>query len=67
MVRDNPERQKMHASEGGKAAHRVGTAHEWDENEAREAGRKGGAASARRRRERAAARAETVPPAGLDS
>lgn len=30
------------ASMGGKAAHEQGTAHEWDSNEAREAGRKGG-------------------------
>lgn len=30
------------ASTGGKAAHEQGTAHEWDSNEAREAGRKGG-------------------------
>jgi uncharacterized protein len=30
------------ASKGGKAAHRMGTAHEWTSEEAREAGRKGG-------------------------
>jgi len=36
------ERQRSIASMGGKAAHQKGTAHEWDSNEAREAGRKGG-------------------------
>ncbi|MBI3342388.1 general stress protein [Candidatus Curtissbacteria bacterium] len=30
------------ASKGGKAAHEKGTAHEFDSDEAREAGRKGG-------------------------
>lgn len=30
------------ASKGGKAAHAKGTAHEWNSEEAREAGRKGG-------------------------
>lgn len=34
---------------GGKAAHAKGTAHEWDSEEAREAGRKGGLNSARHR------------------
>lgn len=37
-----PERQKEIASKGGKAAHERGTAHEWNRQEAREAGRKGG-------------------------
>lgn len=36
------ERQRQIASEGGRAAHARGTAHEFDSNEAREAGRKGG-------------------------
>lgn len=35
-------KQKQIASKGGKAAHRKGTAHEWDSEEARQAGRKGG-------------------------
>lgn len=35
-------RQKAIASLGGKAAHRHGHAHEWDSEEARAAGRKGG-------------------------
>ncbi len=36
--------QREIASEGGKAAHRKGTAHEFTPEEAREAGRKGGQA-----------------------
>ena len=36
------EKQKRIASEGGRAAHRQGVAHEWSRDEAREAGRKGG-------------------------
>ena len=38
-------RQREIASKGGKAAHEKGAAHEWDQKEAQEAGRKGGAAS----------------------
>jgi general stress protein YciG len=38
----NPDRQKQIASEGGRAAHRQGVAHEWNADEARQAGRKGG-------------------------
>ncbi|MBA2746768.1 MAG: general stress protein [Flavisolibacter sp.] len=38
----DPERQRQIASEGGRAAHRQGVAHEWTADEAREAGRKGG-------------------------
>jgi general stress protein YciG len=38
----DPEKQRQIASKGGKAAHQKGTAHEWDADEAREAGRKGG-------------------------
>jgi general stress protein YciG len=40
----DPERQRQIASEGGKAAHEKGTAHEFTSEEAREAGRKGGMA-----------------------
>ena len=36
------EKQKRIASEGGRAAHKQGVAHEWSRDEAREAGRKGG-------------------------
>jgi general stress protein YciG len=38
----SPEKQKQIASEGGRAAHRQGVAHEWSSDEARTAGRKGG-------------------------
>lgn len=37
--------QREIASEGGKAAHQKGVAHEWTSEEAAEAGRKGGQAS----------------------
>ena len=46
------ERQKQISSQGGKAAHQKGTAHEFDSEEAREAGRKGGMVSGERRRSR---------------
>ena len=47
----DPDRQRQIASEGGKAAHEKGTAHEFTSEEAREAGRKGGQArSANRKR-----------------
>lgn len=36
------EKQKEIASKGGKAAHEKGTAHEFDSEEARKAGKKGG-------------------------
>lgn len=45
----DPEKQKRIASEGGRAAHRQGVAHEWSREEARAAGRKGGQASGARR------------------
>src|SRR5579871_5166956 len=38
------DKQRKIASEGGKAAHEKGTAHEFTSREAREAGRKGGEA-----------------------
>lgn len=38
----DPEKQREIASEGGRAAHEKGTAHEFTAEEAREAGRKGG-------------------------
>jgi general stress protein YciG len=38
------DKQREIASKGGKAAHEKGTAHEFDSEEAREAGRKGGQA-----------------------
>lgn len=39
------DKQREIASKGGKAAHEKGTAHEFDSEEARAAGRKGGEAS----------------------
>jgi general stress protein YciG len=47
----DPQKQREIASKGGRAAHMQGTAHEWSSEEAREAGRKGGAASRNSRRE----------------
>jgi uncharacterized protein len=47
------ERQRQIASEGGRAAHRQGRAHEFTSEEAREAGRKGGQASGGGRRRKA--------------
>jgi general stress protein YciG len=41
----DPEEQRRISSEGGKASHEKGTGHEWDSEEAREAGRKGGQSS----------------------
>lgn len=43
-------KQREIARMGGKAAHRKGVAHQWTSEEAREAGRKGGAVTARSRR-----------------
>lgn len=43
------EKQREIASKGGKAAHEKGTAHEFDSQEAAEAGRKGGQARAQNR------------------
>ena len=40
----DPEKQREIASEGGRASHASGNAHEFDSEEAREAGRKGGEA-----------------------
>lgn len=40
-----PEKQREIASKGGRAAHEKGTAHEWNADEARSAGRKGGQVS----------------------
>jgi len=45
----DPEQQREIASKGGKAAHEQGVAHEFDSEEAREAGRKGGESVSRDR------------------
>lgn len=57
----DPQRQREIASEGGKAAHEKGTAHEFTPEEAREAGRKGGQASGRARAAAAAAQRGGAP------
>jgi uncharacterized protein len=54
----DPEKQRQISSQGGKAAHQKGTAHEFDSEEAREAGRKGGMVSGGRRRARESANRE---------
>ena len=46
----DPERQREIASQGGKAAHESGNAHEFTSEEAREAGRKGGQARSQNNR-----------------
>lgn len=51
------------ARRGGVAAHAKGTAHEYDSDEAREAGRKGGRASAAARAAKKLALAATQTPA----
>ena len=43
----DPNKQREIARQGGKAAHAKGTAHEWNHEQARDAGRKGGRASHR--------------------
>ena len=40
----DPAQQREIASQGGRASHQKGTGHEWNSQEAREAGRKGGLA-----------------------
>ena len=55
------ERQRQISSQGGKAAHQKGTAHEFDSEEAREAGRKGGMVSGGRRRAREGGTPNPVP------
>ncbi len=48
----DPQRQREIASEGGRAAHEKGTAHEFTSEEARAAGRKGGQARSENNRAR---------------
>ncbi len=44
----NPDKQRLIASKGGKAAHQKGTAHQWTSEEARAAGQIGGRARQRK-------------------
>ena len=48
----SPDRQREIASQGGRAAHQQGVAHEWSADEAREAGKKGGQISGMKRSNR---------------
>ena len=57
----DPQRQREIASEGGRAAHERGTAHEFTSEEAREAGRKGGQARAENRSARQRASVASAP------
>lgn len=61
----DPQRQREIASEGGRAAHERGTAHEFTSEEAREAGRKGGQARAENRSARQ--RASATPMAAVSA
>ena len=65
----DPQRQREIASEGGRAAHERGTAHEFTSEEAREAGRKGGQARAENRsaRQRAAVESPMSSDSAIDS
>ena len=56
-------KQREIASKGGRAAHQKGAAHEWTSEEARQAGRKGGAASRRRKQGAMNTQPETAAPA----
>ena len=44
----SPDKQRLIASKGGKAAHEKGTAHKWTSEEARHAGQIGGRARQRK-------------------
>jgi len=61
------ERQRQISSQGGKAAHQKGTAHEFDSEEAREAGRKGGMVSGGRRRAREGGTPNPLPTEQTES
>jgi general stress protein YciG len=59
----DPEKQRSIAAQGGRAAHAQGVAHEFDSEEARAAGRKGGQARSSRS---AASRAANLASADRD-
>jgi general stress protein YciG len=46
----SPEKRREISSSGGKAAHSKGVAHRWTSEQAKEAGKRGGASSALRKR-----------------
>lgn len=63
----DPQRQREIASEGGRAAHEKGTAHEFTSEEARAAGRKGGQARSANRRNAMLKPGDNGPHGGSDS
>lgn len=63
----DPQRQREIASEGGRAAHEKGTAHEFTSEEAREAGRKGGQARSQSNRSNSANRGSSGAMGGSGS
>lgn len=60
----DPERRRQLAQRGGRRAHELGTAHTYSSDEAREAGRKGGATTGAMRRAIVAERAADKEPKG---
>jgi general stress protein YciG len=62
----NPEQQREIASEGGRAAHASGHAHEFTSEEARAAGRKGGEARSQNTRSRSASTDRDIQGVGSD-
>ncbi|HLK91102.1 MAG TPA: stress-induced protein [Polyangia bacterium] len=59
-----PERRKEISRKGGVSAHVKGSAHEWDTQAAREAGRKGGLSHAARRTSPESPPSGEAPPRG---
>jgi general stress protein YciG len=57
----SPERQREIASKGGRAAHEQGVAHQWNSDEARQAGRKGGMNSRGGRRNSSENKGQSAP------
>lgn len=55
-----PEKQKEIASKGGKKAHEKGTAHKWNSEEARAAGKLGGKARMKTQQEEAEPKGKLV-------
>ena len=49
----DPRKQRVIAASGGRKAHKIGHAHQWTSEEAREAGRRGGLRAQERRRQAA--------------
>jgi len=61
------EKQREIASKGGRAAHKIGAAHEWTREEAQAAGRKGGLARHRKSQPESAPAAAPVAAPVTDS